>query len=861
MVSIAFGYVASVGSQSQNPTLWILALLVAAIIFRVAQAWTNGRIGRNFAPQIDVALVSIQGIAAFLILGNGGLALDANVALTLSLILLGIVLAIHFGARLLDGQLSKSLGAYLRLQSYLALALVGVELLSLQVWNGSLDSSNAFIVIAAALALVNYTIALLQKRFAHAIIGLVAVLLATSVAWIPLVRTFSPGVTFSLTVLTLAVIAAAHTWLITTRFEVSKASVYASLIAPIFGTGSILTLLHLSGGRLNSTDNIVIQATLTVLSLVVLAASFRGMKLGSLTIKPASESLLSRILSVGFAFWALIFSNLNDVTGIVAGLILALAVLAANIAVREYVSLAGLYIALFITAVSANNLVTAWVSANQDLSAIASYPELTSIWFALAISLGSALSGNLLRGAKKYAIWDASFAVIALGSISYAYGVADKFEENLIRALVAFLVLAALSYWRTVTLKHVVPLVGAYVFGITTLLQLTRVIEHFTNTGISSAELYGLAVGLGISGASAVGGELLRGARRAMTFDVPVLMVASISLLSALFNDPTQGVQLLRVLIDSAVFAAFGIWRALSLKSIPWLVLGYIGGLSFALATGRLLELNIRVSEPTPETYSVIIASAIFGLNLVLGRLRAITTTLVSWGVPLGALVIPSAIATSATGSATFAQLSTEQMVRTIVVLLVSLALFVFGVRRGNLGQTTIGVIGLALVAWIRTETVSGTAMFELRGLILAFVLFLALAALRKYASTGGNSLLYIGLPTAVALLPALANALAALSEPKLNPVDWWRFGLLLIASLALLVVGALREQAGMFFPGLIGVLTTALPYGFKGVSNQSWFLWVILLLVAGIMVWIAVRLEQMRKLGQSSINWIKELK
>ena len=151
--------------------------------------------------------------------------------------------------------------------------------------------------------------------------------------------------------------------------------------------------------------------------------------------------------------------------------------------------------------------------------------------------------------------------------------------------------------------------------------------------------------------------------------------------------------------------------------------------------------------------------------------------------------------------------------------------------------------------------------MVELRSLVLAFALFMALALIKKYAKTGGNSLLYIGLPVAVALTPAIFNALVALGNPTLTVVDWWRFAIVLTASLALLIIGALREQAGMFFPGLIGVLVSVLPYGVHRVSNESWFLWVVLLLVAGIMVWIAVRLEQMRKVGKTSVAWLKTLK
>jgi hypothetical protein len=64
-----------------------------------------------------------------------------------------------------------------------------------------------------------------------------------------------------------------------------------------------------------------------------------------------------------------------------------------------------------------------------------------------------------------------------------------------------------------------------------------------------------------------------------------------------------------------------------------------------------------------------------------------------------------------------------------------------------------------------------------------------------------------------------------------------------------------------MFFPGLASVLLTSLPYAFVSSSSQEWFLWVVLLLVAAAMVWVALRLENLRKAGRSSANWIKELK
>ena len=76
-----------------------------------------------------------------------------------------------------------------------------------------------------------------------------------------------------------------------------------------------------------------------------------------------------------------------------------------------------------------------------------------------------------------------------------------------------------------------------------------------------------------------------------------------------------------------------------------------------------------------------------------------------------------------------------------------------------------------------------------------------------------------------------------------------------------MLVLGTMREVAGLFYPGLIGVLLTALPYGFKQTQKDQWFLWVLLLLIAGVMVWLALRLERMRKAGRTSSAWLRELK
>jgi hypothetical protein len=241
--------------------------------------------------------------------------------------------------------------------------------------------------------------------------------------------------------------------------------------------------------------------------------------------------------------------------------------------------------------------------------------------------------------------------------------------------------------------------------------------------------------------------------------------------------------------------------------------------------------------------------------------MRSFDSSVVVWGLPLAGLIWPSAFKAAANFATPFADLETDQVIRTLVVLIVSATLLIVGVRRGNLGQTGSGLVGLLVISWVRVQSVDDTLRLESNALLLAFTVWLILALIKRFAHTGGNSLLYIGLPLGIAMAPSILTAWQALGNPDLTVVDWWRFGILMAASLALLTVGSLREQAGMFFPGLVGVLTTALPYGFSNIANETWFIWVLLLLIAAILVWLAVRLEQMKKVGKSSTAWLKQLK
>ena len=164
-------------------------------------------------------------------------------------------------------------------------------------------------------------------------------------------------------------------------------------------------------------------------------------------------------------------------------------------------------------------------------------------------------------------------------------------------------------------------------------------------------------------------------------------------------------------------------------------------------------------------------------------------------------------------------------------------------------------------LAWARSGDVGGDASVSLRSLLIGVLLFAAFTGLQRAKIGPTSSYFYLGIPMTVALAPSIYLTIVALNNPQLTSVDWWRFCLIVAVSLTLLIVGALRELGGLFFPGLAGVLVAVLPYAFKPLVGQAWLLWVLLLVIAGVMVWIAVRLEQMRKLGKSSVSWVKALK
>lgn len=321
-----------------------------------------------------------------------------------------------------------------------------------------------------------------------------------------------------------------------------------------------------------------------------------------------------------------------------------------------------------------------------------------------------------------------------------------------------------------------------------------------------------------------------------------------------------------RFLFAITIIWAHNLWRTFQLNQRGWLIAQSVSGLLFAWALVNAIYVNTKLVWDGPELYSV---ATLFTVQVgiwLASKQNLVKGSLIRIGLPLAVILTPSVFHSWSSVTKQFGELDLEEITRTILVLIIAIGALIFGTLKANRGLALVGTIELWLIAvpglWFKTSAIdNGSADLELRGLIIASVIYWAIALLRKYSSIKLKSLVFIGIPVSIALAPAIFHTLSSLGGSELRSVDWWRFSIVLAVSLTLLVVGSLREIGGTFFPGLIGVIVTVLPYGFVPLSNREWFLWAILLGVAALLVWLAVRLENMRKAGREPSAWLKELK
>jgi len=379
-------------------------------------------------------------------------------------------------------------------------------------------------------------------------------------------------------------------------------------------------------------------------------------------------------------------------------------------------------------------------------------------------------------------------------------------------------------------------------------------------------ELYTLPLALALAVTALFHKAASQGFRRLAGMDVPLLFPVAASAIYSLSQNVNEEATVYRLVASTAILALYSWFRFSKAPSILWAALEYTGLVGLGLSLAQLVEVLAPDLMDGPDLFGLGAAAAIVVGNINLKKVVEFKSTLLSYGLPLFTLVLPSIIHTYTTLDISIALTNPTQITRIIAVLVIALVSLILGIRNGNLGTAVAGGAALSLLILPITWASAGQSSdyettVALRALGVSLFLFLFLGGLRSINKLPDSSYIYLGIPSVVALGPSLFLTFTSIGNSSLTQVDWWRFGILMVATVTLLVVGALRSLGGLFFPGLVGVIVGVLPYAFQPIARESWFLWVVLLLIAAVMVWIAVRLEQLRKLGKSGASWIKSLK
>jgi hypothetical protein len=450
-----------------------------------------------------------------------------------------------------------------------------------------------------------------------------------------------------------------------------------------------------------------------------------------------------------------------------------------------------------------------------------------------------------------------------------AYGVenldgARRIAVAAIFAFIAFRQLQASSAAKSNTTNGWFAL--SYLAPVTIALISSDLIRNSVDLDKFNLEIYTVPLALAFALPTIFNKAASQGFRRLVGMDVPLLFPVAASAIYSLTQNVNEEATVYRLVASTAILAAYSFFRFSGGSSKLWAILEYIGLLGLGLSLAQMVEVLAPDLLEGPELFGLGAAGAILVGNKNLKKVFNFKSTLFSHGLPLFALVLPSIIHTYTTLDTSIQLTNPTQITRILAVLAIALVALILGMRSGNLGIAVAGGASLSLlilpITWANAEqSADYETTVALRALGVSLFLFLLLGGLRSINKLPDSSYLYLGIPSVVALAPSLFLTFTSIGNTSLTEVDWWRFGILMGATVTLLVVGALRSLGGLFFPGLVGVIVGVLPYAFQPIARESWFLWVVLLIIAAVMVWIAVRLEQLRKLGKTGASWIKTLR
>ena len=315
------------------------------------------------------------------------------------------------------------------------------------------------------------------------------------------------------------------------------------------------------------------------------------------------------------------------------------------------------------------------------------------------------------------------------------------------------------------------------------------------------------------------------------------------------------------VTVFYAISVAATFWHSFKFASAVSLSAGYSTAIFLALSTNDLMQVLAPTMKGPEITALVLAATLSIGSVIVLKNYTGIGGTLVTWGLPSVGLLLPSIAYSFTSGDIrqAWSALEAESIARLLAVVLVAAAMLVLGLRRGNRGLVYAGVAGLlgefVPAVWFGIEEIFAGdtigVVTELRGLLVALTLFLLLTLFKAFDNLKLTSFWAWGVPALVALAPTVVQTIAALGG-TIKDTDWVRFAVLVAVSSLFLLVGAIRRNSGLFYPGLLGVLVSVIPYAFA--SNGGVGIPIILVVLAGLIIWAALRIDRFG-------GWLKDLK
>jgi hypothetical protein len=491
-------------------------------------------------------------------------------------------------------------------------------------------------------------------------------------------------------------------------------------------------------------------------------------------------------------------------------------------------------------------------------------PELYSLSLSAALIISTLLSGEALGKARSILLLEVPVLGSALFSLAYALGSHDQGLATHLREILATGLIAGISVIRLRRNSSEGWIAGAYAATIGFGLSIAWFIQDQLNL-VFTPELYSLILSAVIIATTLLTRDALGKAKSILLVEVPVLGTALFSLGYAVFSHETGLATNLREVLSTGLISGLAMLRLRKNPVQGWIIGAYASTVAFTLSISYTISTNWATAYAGPEIYSVLATLAILVVHRLALKHLELKSSLFSWGFPIAVAVLPSIFYTYTTWGLSLSELGVDQILRELVALVVAGALLTLGLLRGNLANASVGITGLALLVIpavaSQSDGLGRSWQVQNTAMVVGILIFAVLSIARLGGKLTGSSRLFLGVPITITLAPALFNALVALGKPELEPLDWWRFGIVLSVSLLMLVLGTMREVAGLFYPGLVGVLLTALPYGFKQTQKDQWFLWVLLLAIAGVMVWLALRLERMRKAGRTSSAWLRELK